>query len=56
MTRAGRRQRRPATFGHRAAGAEWSELLADYDVAGRLWRFVFAWAALGPLAIGGALS
>jgi hypothetical protein len=39
-------------FGHWVAKEEWSELLADYDLAhGRLWSLVLAWTALGPLAV-----
>jgi lysylphosphatidylglycerol synthetase-like protein (DUF2156 family) len=39
-------------FGHWVAKEEWSELLADYDLAhGRLWALVLAWTALGPLAV-----
>ena len=39
-------------FGHWVAKEEWSELLADYDLAhGRLWTLVLAWTALGPLAV-----
>ena len=39
-------------FGHWVAKKEWSELLADYDLAhGRLWSLILAWTALGPLAV-----
>jgi hypothetical protein len=39
-------------FGRWLAKEEWSELLADYDLAqGRLWTLVLAWTALGPLAV-----
>jgi hypothetical protein len=39
-------------FGHCVAKEEWSELLADYDLAhGRLWSLVLAWTALGPVAV-----
>ena len=39
-------------FGHWVAKEEWSELLADYDLAhGRLWSLVLAWTVLGPLAV-----
>jgi hypothetical protein len=39
-------------FGHWVAKEEWSELLADYDLAhGRLWSLVLAWTALGPVAV-----
>ena len=39
-------------FGHWVAREEWSELLADYDIAhGRVWGLVLAWTALGPLAV-----
>jgi hypothetical protein len=39
-------------FGRWVAKEEWSDLLADYDLAhGRLWGLVLAWTALGPVAV-----
>jgi hypothetical protein len=44
-------------FGRWVAKEEWSDLLADYDLAhGRLWSLVLAWTALGPLAVVGVRS
>jgi hypothetical protein len=39
-------------FGHYVDRKSWSELVGNYDVSkGRLWPFVLAWIAAGPVAV-----